>query len=392
MARMDASPNARTPRGSAVRVLRAAVLGTSAALAVGVFATLPAAAAEPGWTDFVAPETAPTFQATPQAILRFAPPTPAPMDPVPAPAKASTGAAQPDASSPWPLADLTSAIDANAGNDGVAPVIPTVNAFTSKAGARLIATLPDALRHSDIRSGLDSSGHPWFLDRSTAPLWLGGDTTLLAQGDGGEWRMGESEARVAGAGLGLRRLLLEDRVMVGVDGFVDDGWAPGDARCSLGAELASGPVGLGVNFYRPYESGAIDGAQQSAARGRDVRLRLQLPFVPSASATFEEAAWQAGAAWNTDPAASAPPTNRVGLDFKPMPFLSLDGTYAPADAASPQNAAVMLRVSLPLDGAIHADDAPIVESEPYRFSSLIGRILDPIAREDLVPVVDRVVE
>jgi hypothetical protein len=352
--------------------------------------SVPAWAGDTGWSDFAAPEAPPESPPESTASVRFAPPAPVPEDPAPltpgaiAPNKDANGTP-----SSGLLTDFSNAMGANKGSDGDAPVIPTVNAFTTKADARLIASLPDAMHNSDLQAGLDPDGHPWMHDRSLAPIWQDGQDAFLVQGDGGHWRAGTSDDATGGGGFGLRHLLLGDRWMIGANGFVDDSWTASEARCSLGAEFGSGPLGLGVNFYQPYASGQVDGMSQSAASGRDVTLRLQVPYIPSATASFKNSQWQSGAIWNTGPVTTPALENAFGLGFKPLPYLSLDGTYARSDATSPSSMALMMKVNFKLDGVVSMSDMPLVDSVAYRFTSMTSHLLDLIGREDLVPLIQR---
>lgn len=280
-----------------------------------------------------------------------------------------------DTEAPWPLDALSAALRANADERGEAELVPTLDSFANKLAPHLLEDTPGWLSRAHYQVGTGSESHPWLRAGALEPLANGPAGSLLMQGHLVR-QIGGSAAQAADSlGLGIRRLLGEGRWLVGANGFVDGSWASGPDRGSLGGELGTTAFGLRLNLYEPGGAAEAEGGRHVIdTPGYDMSLRLQLPYLPSAMASFENAAWRAG---ELEP---APDTRRFGLSFRPLPFLSLDGQVA-RSGDQPPSYTVGVRMSFKLDDAPRPATVPLIDDRPFRFADMAGHVLDMVKRD-----------
>jgi hypothetical protein len=281
------------------------------------------------------------------------------------------------APTPWELDALSSAIHDNAsgGSDGAVAILPTFNTFVDKAGQRLSASAPAWLPRSQFTGGLDEGDHPWFESRALTPLDRSATDAFFLQGDLNRSFDGTDSRLDGGAGLGIRHLFGDGLWLAGVNAFLDDGWSDSLARGSFGGRLDSGPFGVSFNFYQPYQgidSGMLGGL---SGTGYDLSTRIQLPFVPTASASFETTTW------NADGGGTPQYSHQAGLRFSPFPFLDLDGRVS-RNQDDIQDYAVELHLTLKLDGSFRVSDLPLIDSQPFRFTSMLSHLIDMVDRSE----------
>lgn len=85
-------------------------------------------------------------------------------------------------------------------------------------------------------------------------------------------------------GLGYRRLLGDNSVLVGVNAFYDYEWTYKHQRAGLGGEVKWAMLDGNVNWYKALSSekliDAANGISERAMSGWDTELRSQVPFMP----------------------------------------------------------------------------------------------------------------
>ncbi len=99
---------------------------------------------------------------------------------------------------------------------------------------------------------------------------------------------------VTNAGLGYRRLLFDNTVLVGVNGFFDFEWDNKHQRTSAGAEAKWTGFDLSSNYYFGLTNAKSAGANvtEKALDGWDVELTAQVPYLPWARARGKRFEWQ----------------------------------------------------------------------------------------------------
>lgn len=295
-------------------------------------------------------------------------------------ASAGVTASAGDTNPPWPLDAFSKAVQTNADDQGVAPTLPTFNSFSDNIGPRLLTAVPPLLQHTEAKVDLDRRGEPQVQARSLLPLHRAGVDAILLQSDMVRWGGGQQEGTDTGMGLGFRHLFADNRFLVGANAFLDDGWSGSQGRGSFGGEIGAMPFGLRLNLYQPYSESEAGAFRQTAAAGYDLNLRLQVPYMPAATASFENSSWEAGSLGTPELG------SRFGLSFQPLPFLNFSGKIQ-QNGNEPANYAATVRLSFKLDGTSPTTNLPLFDDYPFRFGNMVGHLLDMFRRDERVPVV-----
>ena len=95
-------------------------------------------------------------------------------------------------------------------------------------------------------------------------------------------------------GIGKRKLLIDDKLLVGANLFFDNEVSYSHRRSSLGIEAISSVGHLRANQYYAlsgWKSG-LDGVEERALSGNDVELGAPLPYLPWTSVNFRSFKWE----------------------------------------------------------------------------------------------------
>lgn len=285
-----------------------------------------------------------------------------------------------ESKAPWVLDAFAGAAKDNVDDTGAAPVMPTLQSFSTSLGQRFVGPTADSPYRSELDAGLDDRDQPWLNSRALLPFAQSNIDTMLIQGNVTHAWTGPGAEPNGGFGLGYRRLFGESEWLAGANAFVDDGWSDNKARGSFGGELRTAPVGVTMNYYQPYAAGTADGWRHSAASGYDYDLRLQIPYVPSGAVSV------GGGAWAFDPTLGLMEAKRLGVSFNPLPYLAFDGRMD-RSADAPAAYSVGLRLTLSLEGKRRAANRGIVDDHAFRNFGVAERTLDIIRRDEAIPVV-----
>ncbi|MGB0670480.1 MAG: inverse autotransporter beta domain-containing protein [Rhodospirillales bacterium] len=146
------------------------------------------------------------------------------------------------------------------------------------------ANLPEWAKHIEIEAGAYENNAPRWSVLGVFPLFETDDlqNTFFTQISQQRYRMLGVTRDVTNAGLGYRRLLFNNAVLVGVNGFYDYGWKYHHQRASAGAEVKWAGLDLSSNYYWRISGthSAGDNSFEDVLDGHDVRLAAQVPFVP----------------------------------------------------------------------------------------------------------------
>ena len=280
-----------------------------------------------------------------------------------------------ESKAPWVLDAFAGAAKDSVDETGAAPVMPTLERFSTSLGQRFVGPSADSPYRSEFKGGLNDQDQPWLNTRAFVPFAQSNIDTMLFQGNVTHaWTGPEAEPN-GGLGLGYRRLFGDGEWLAGANAFVDDGWSNSLARGSFGGELRTAPVGLTMNYYTPYAAGAATEWQPSAASGYDYDLRLQVPYIPSATVSV------GGGSWAFEPTLGLMESKRLGVRFAPLPYLALDGRVN-RNADTPAAYSLGLRFTLPLDGKPRTASRGVIDNRMFQNSSVAERSLDMIQRDE----------
>lgn len=94
-------------------------------------------------------------------------------------------------------------------------------------------------------------------------------------------------------GYGYRRLVFEDKVLLGANMFYDHEFPKDHQRMSLGGEIRTSVGEVNANIYHPLSGWKDEGDdfEEKALGGYDTELALALPYIPSAHFRYKHFCW-----------------------------------------------------------------------------------------------------
>lgn len=132
---------------------------------------------------------------------------------------------------------------------------------------------------------------------------------------------------IVNAGLG-QRLILSDDWLVGYNTFLDQDITRDHTRGGVGLEAWHKFIRFSSNYYVPLskwrESKDIDGYEERAARGWDLRTKGYLPFYQKVAVTGSFTQWYGNnvAVFNKDTLEKDPKIWSYGLEYAPIPLVT----------------------------------------------------------------------
>ncbi len=128
-------------------------------------------------------------------------------------------------------------------------------------------------------SGFDK-GKPAFSILKVMPLVddLQAGRTIFLQGS----ISSVDERDTGNIGIGYRKLIADNTMIIGVNGFYDNEWSFDHERASIGFELLSSVGDIRINNYTALSDtqDGKDGVSETALDGFDAELSLPLPYLP----------------------------------------------------------------------------------------------------------------
>jgi hypothetical protein len=190
----------------------------------------------------------------------------------------------------WPGNDP---IPANAYASSLNPAAAGMNAasvFSGAARQYLLpsfgADAPEWAKRIEVEAELDRYFKPTYSILTVQPLYqnAGKIDTVFLQASQLRYDMFGTYRDTSNVGLGYRRLLFGNSMLVGANAFYDYEWTYGHSRYGLGGEVKAAMLDLNANVYRAITGyRTIDptlGIQERAMSGWDVEARSQVPYLP----------------------------------------------------------------------------------------------------------------
>ena len=148
------------------------------------------------------------------------------------------------------------------------------------------ADAPEWAKRIEFEWNVQKDFKPSYSILTVQPLYQDKDkqNTIFVQASQLRYDQIDKYRDTTNIGLGYRRLLFDNQVLVGINSFFDYEWTYGHERGSVGGELKWAMLDFNANIYRRLsDEKMIDAATSTIERamsGYDVELRSQMPFLP----------------------------------------------------------------------------------------------------------------
>ncbi len=266
--------------------------------------------------------------------------------------------------------------------------------IVSKLNARQIETLvpyfgyemPEWMKRFEVDWAVFDTNKPQQSVLTVQPLYQspGQEETLFVQGSVFHYALYGDYRWTGNVGLGYRRLLAHNTVMLGANVFYDDEFTYEHQRMSVGAEAKWGPLDFRFNNYTGLSGDkSVKGFIEKALDGRDVALTTQVPFLPwlkLGGGYF----W-----WDAEESARDMEGASFFAEAALHPNLSVDYKWSSYDVANNSNrdeSAVFLRFHLARSDAPTLTTGPIAADMAFEPRDLSGETLKKVVRENRVIV------
>lgn len=160
------------------------------------------------------------------------------------------------------------------------------------------ADAPDWARRIEFEWQLRENNAPEYSILTVQPLWESENVqdTVFTQLSYRRYEMFSQDRNVANMGLGYRRLLFDNTVLVGANGFFDYEFNNHHQRPSLGVEAKWAGLDFSANRYwgtsSAHSTDRNAGTEEEPLDGHDIQLTAQVPYLPWARVSGRRYWWQ----------------------------------------------------------------------------------------------------
>lgn len=158
------------------------------------------------------------------------------------------------------------------------------NATTNKIKGQisLWKDTPEWLKRTEFGVGWNSENQMEYRFLTTQPLFQAPDKedTIFIQGGYQNYDLYNIRRNTVNIGLGYRKLLLDNALMLGGNIFGDYEFNYSHRRWSIGVEAKYGVLDLNINRYIGLGASTVKGARERVMSGYDTELGTQLPYLP----------------------------------------------------------------------------------------------------------------
>lgn len=155
---------------------------------------------------------------------------------------------------------------------------------------------PEWLQRIEVDVSANENNVPSYSILGVFPLFESEDLqdTVFTQISQQRYRYLGDDRDVTNVGIGYRRLLLNNTILVGANSFFDYGWKYHHQRASVGAELKWAGLDFGANYYlRATGRHSVDAKTfEEVLDGHDFRIAMQIPYLPWARVHGRRYWWQ----------------------------------------------------------------------------------------------------
>ncbi len=154
---------------------------------------------------------------------------------------------------------------------------------------------PDWAKRISLTLDLDNYNKPTITLLTVQPLYQsqGNTDTLFVQASYLHYELYGDYRDTTNLGIGYRRLLDDNKVLLGVNGFYDQEWTYDNARAGCGIEGKWNMLDFYANGYVPVTGWQTvnSTANERTMAGWDAELRSQIPYLPWATIGVKRYVW-----------------------------------------------------------------------------------------------------
>ena len=180
------------------------------------------------------------------------------------------------------------------------------------------------------------------------------------------------------AGLGIRQLISDKKILLGLTAFYDHEFPYDHQRMSSGGEIRTTVGEVNANYYKELSGWKGPDNSEKAAGGYDIELGIALPYMPSAmlrAKTF---------AWNGEDGADDLKGNTFSLTGSIVPNLTFELGHTDFNSVEDEQF-VKLSYALPFGGkGTTSDDGIVISSKAYELTSMVDKRLEKVRRENKI--------
>lgn len=246
--------------------------------------------------------------------------------------------------------------------------------------------IPGWLRRTELDYNYWSFGKSkGFSLLTVQPLYLSDchlDTVFFQGRVNRQTRFGESLWRMTyNLGVGYRKLLWDESVMLGANAFYDVENPYKHRRSSLGLELRTTAGEINTNFYFPqsrliWTSG---NTHERALQGWNVELGVPIPYTPWIKVYASKYRWDNVLFPRTD-------GHRFSVEITPVPFVRFEGGASKDNLTSKYKYFLKTELSFGFLGPDNYDHSGVFNQDPYILCPMNERTLDKVRRSDTIAV------
>jgi adhesin/invasin len=157
---------------------------------------------------------------------------------------------------------------------------------------------PDWMKRIELEWQIRENFASEYAITTVQPLWESNDfqDTIFTQLSLRRYELFGRDRDVANIGLGYRRLIFNDTVLMGANNFYDYEFDLNHQRTSLGFEAKWAGLDFSTNKYWGLSNGHTDdqklGVEEEPLDGHDIELTSQVPYLPWAKVTGRRYWWK----------------------------------------------------------------------------------------------------
>jgi hypothetical protein len=246
---------------------------------------------------------------------------------------------------------------------------------------------PDWMKRIEFDWQLTENNEPEFEILTVQPLWEsdGLQDTFFTQIGYSRYELYGHERDTANLGLGYRRLLLDNTVLVGANAFFDYDFDFNHQRPSVGIEAKWAGLDFGANKYWGISSAHSKDdpdIREQALDGHDLKIKAQVPFVPWARVQGRRY-W-----WDTEQAVNDIKGWELGVELDLIQNLRIDAGVSSDNTMTDRDeneGYISFKFHMPLNRPV-ALSKQAISSTPWLMRDMTDYRLDKVERENKIIV------